>query len=175
MESQKVGTHTHEFSLLTVASYTIRMSVSPLGTSEYLISNFNQMSVVNMYCRFSTFSNLDRTFTLCSGSAGLNYIHPPYLIVFISDGWPSSLIALLGLKLPVASGFFPSPYHCYFKSSTAVSWHHPPLDFAPSAIVRCVVFIISGTLEFVKTIWPQLGENVDHTFVSIEFAWSGLS
>ena len=62
--------------------------------------------------------------------AGLNHVRPPYLIVVISDGWPSSLIALLGLKLPVASGFFPSPYHRYFKSSTAVLWH-PPLDFAP--------------------------------------------
>jgi hypothetical protein len=53
--SQKVGTHTASFSLFAVASYTMRISSSPLRTAKYLMFDFTNESEGRRYLRLSTF------------------------------------------------------------------------------------------------------------------------
>jgi hypothetical protein len=50
-----VGTHTASFSLFAVASYTMRISSSPLGTVKYLMFDFTNESEGMRYLCLSTF------------------------------------------------------------------------------------------------------------------------
>ena len=49
-----MGTHTASFSLFAVASYTMRISSSPLGTAKYLMFDFTNESEGRRF-RLSTF------------------------------------------------------------------------------------------------------------------------
>ena len=50
-------------------------------------------------------------------SGGLRDVAPPLPFVMIAGGWPSGLIGLLALKLPIQSPFYLTKFHWYFKPS----------------------------------------------------------
>jgi len=47
----------------------------------------------------------------------LRVVASPLPFVIVAGGWPSALIALLALNLPVQSAYFPARFHKYIKTS----------------------------------------------------------
>ena len=62
--SQKLGTQTHSFNLLAVASYTMRISSSPFGTAKNLMNDLIANPVDIRYRRFNTFPIFSLVFSL---------------------------------------------------------------------------------------------------------------
>ena len=50
----------------------------------------------------------------------LSAVRPPRHIVVVAKGWPSCLVTLLSLGLPVAGGFFPQYYHRFCKEQANI-------------------------------------------------------
>ena len=81
-------------------------------------------------------------------STRLMMVHAPCPIVVVTEGWPSCLIPILTLKLPLAGAYFPKLHHQHFKSpnnSSVASWKPigPPIEGVYN-------YVISGSLTFVK-------------------------
>ena len=76
-------------------------------------------------------------------------VDPPLPILIISGGWPSALISVLALGLPLKAAYFPSRFHQYFKPSKhqIMAWSSP-LDFTSTTNLGKVCFVISGTVKF---------------------------
>ena len=50
-----------------------------------------------------------------SVSAVLHAVAPPGGFVVVAKDWPSSLISVLGLRLPLVAAYFPKQFHHYFN------------------------------------------------------------
>ena len=50
--------------------------------------------------------------------ASLVLVRPPHPFVVVSQIWPSALIPILSLNLPLSGAFFPAKYHGYFHRAT---------------------------------------------------------
>ena len=48
----------------------------------------------------------------------LKTIRAPRAILVIAEGWPSCLISILALKLPLVGAYFPRRHHHHFKVPT---------------------------------------------------------
>ena len=90
--------------------------------------------------------------------ASLTVVRPPHPLVVVARGWPSNLISVLALDIPLAAAFFPSSLHRYFKPPTSnpdVKWL-PTEAFRTSVFRDLVVFVVTGDLAFIKAILPLL-------------------
>jgi hypothetical protein len=107
----------------------------------------------------------------------LRGVVPPLPFVIVSGGWPSALIALLALNLPVQSAYFPSKLHKYIKSSKCeVSLWKTPSTFSYDNVSGEVIFVVSGTSEFIRGVLSSLpSEGVERTIASVEFPLRGTS
>ena len=97
-------------------------------------------------------------------------VDPPLPILIISGGWPSALISVLALGLPLKAAYFPSRFHQYFKPSKhqIMAWSSP-LDFTSTTNLGKVCFVISGTVSFLRSILSELsGTCVARSIVSVE-------
>ena len=63
--------------------------------------------------------------SMCEESVGLKTvrgelkpIRAPRAIIVIAEGWPSCLISILTLKLPLVGAYFPRRHHHHFKVPT---------------------------------------------------------
>ena len=85
----------------------------------------------------------------------LSVVRPPCPIVVVAEGWPSCLVTLLSLGLPVAGGFFPQYYHRFFKESANIKTVIPWLsweEFASSVPPDSCIVIVLGSHSFVGDI-----------------------
>ena len=90
----------------------------------------------------------------------------------VSQGWPSVLLALNSLSLPLEGAFFPTQFHHLFKHRQNINWH-PPEAFAHAHIQGAVIFLLSGTLDFVSRMWNFLPDPY-RVIVNIVFDRRGL-
>ena len=107
----------------------------------------------------------------------LRDVVPPLPFVIVSGGWPSALIALLALNLPVQSAYFPSKLHKYMKSSKCeVSLWKTPSTFSYDNVSGEVTFVVSGTSEFIRGVLSSIpSEGVRRTIALVEFPLWGTS
>ena len=92
--------------------------------------------------------------------APLVLVRPPHPFVVISQKWPSVLIPILALKLPLAGVFFPRGLHKYFKPPSDKQEVKPWLPLpalATTSFASPVVFFVSGDLAFIESVWRHLG------------------
>ena len=107
----------------------------------------------------------------------LRVVAPPLPFVIVSGGWPSALIALLALNLPVQSAYFPARLHKYIKSSKCevLLWKIPS-TFSYDNVSGEVIFVVSGTSAFICRVLSLLpSEGVQRTITSVEFPLRGTS
>jgi hypothetical protein len=102
---------------------------------------------------------------------------PPLPFVIIVGGWPSALIALLALNLPVQSAYFPARLHKYIKPSKCeVMLWKTPSTFSYDNVSGEVIFVVSGTSAFIRGVLSSLpSEGVHRTIASVEFPLRGTS
>jgi hypothetical protein len=95
----------------------------------------------------------------------------PLPFVIVAGGWPSALIALLALDLPVQSAYFPARLHRYIKpSKCAVTLWKTPSTFSYDHVSGEVIFLVSGTSAFIRGVLSSIpSEGVHRTIASVEF------
>jgi len=107
-------------------------------------------------------------------SGVLHPIQPPSSFVVASNSWPSSLIALQSLDLPVEGAYFPAAYHDLVKAKRhRYSPWCSPCDFTLS-LKRGVVYLVSGTPGFVSKCVTALGPSAP-IVAHVEVRARGLS
>ncbi len=74
---------------------------------------------------------------------------PPDKFVVVSSGWPSSLILVITLGLPLQAAYFPNKFHAYFNCSKAqVTKWDSVVNFWGCASNVGVVYLLSGDIQF---------------------------
>jgi hypothetical protein len=72
----------------------------------------------------------------------------PCPLVCIAQGWPSQVVLLLALKLPVKAAFFPKHFHATFTSmQPGVEFHE--LHEVPTCLPSDAIYLLSGSSSFV--------------------------
>jgi hypothetical protein len=107
----------------------------------------------------------------------LRVVAPPLPFVIVAGGWPSALIALLALNLPVQSAYFPARLHKYIKPSKCeVTFWKTPSTFSYDNVSGEVIFVVSGTSAFIRGVLSSLpSEGVHRTIALVEFPLRGTS
>ena len=102
----------------------------------------------------------------------LALVKAPSPFVVVAEAWPSVLISLLALKLPIGGAFFPTKFHQYFsfqQNKHEVSPWHPTLAFTSSAFAQDYVYFVSGSRDFIKRVWSKI-KDCTHVIVSLELS-----
>ncbi len=75
----------------------------------------------------------------------------------VAQSWPSSLILVMALNLPLLAGYFPIKLHEYFKfSKHRVAQWFSTHDFCAPIQEGNAVYLLSGTSEFLKRVLELL-------------------
>jgi len=86
---------------------------------------------------------------ICEVSSLIFPIEPVTSFVILSQGWPSAMIALSSLDLPVLGAYFPAHYHRFFNSTNMKMGHgNVPQDF-DNAQYADMTYVISGSAFFI--------------------------
>jgi hypothetical protein len=73
----------------------------------------------------------------------LHVVASPLPFVIIAGGWPSALIALLALDLPIRSAYFPARFHRYITPfKCAVMIWKTPTTFSGDNAYGEVIFVV---------------------------------
>ena len=83
-------------------------------------------------------------------SGQLRKIDAPRDLVVIAEAWPSCLISILALKLPLSGAYFPRKYHQHFKLPTNARFDQWKVDGQP--IQGDNNFVISGSVAFIRRV-----------------------
>ena len=103
-------------------------------------------------------------------SAVLHPIAPPGGFVVVAKDWPSSLISVLGLHLPLVAAYFPSHFHHYFNlPKFGVKQWYATNDFhAPHHDYRSI-YLLSGPAVFLHHVLLMIKNRSQRAIVSVEF------
>ncbi len=74
----------------------------------------------------------------------------PFIVV--AGGWPSALLAILSLGLPLVSAYFPSRFHRYFKPKGGVTAWSTPSALNTTSLPAGVGLLASGSARFIDGI-----------------------
>jgi len=85
--------------------------------------------------------------TLISGT--LAEVRAPRSFICISQSWPSQLVTLLSLKLPVLAAYCPKRFH-HIVRSLQPDLHLHGLDVSPSSVPSVGIYLVSGSSSFVS-------------------------
>ena len=80
----------------------------------------------------------------------LRKIDAPRDLVVIAEAWPSCLISILALKLPLSGAYFPRRYHQHFKLPTNARFAQWNIDGQPKDGDN--TFVISGSVAFIRRV-----------------------
>ena len=87
-------------------------------------------------------------------------VRPSHPFLVVSEAWPSCLITILSLRLPIAGAFFPAQWHRYFKLPTSnqeLSPWLPPSAFKTTILGTPCIYVVTGKAPFVASILDGLG------------------
>ena len=97
--------------------------------------------------------------------------------VIVAGGWPSALIALLALNLPVQSAYFPATLHKYITPSKCeVTLWNTPSSLSYDNVSGEVIFLVSGMSAFIRGVLSSIpSDGVHRTIALVEFPFWGTS
>jgi len=83
-------------------------------------------------------------------SRELRGVTPPFPVLVLAERWPSALISVLALDLPIVAAYFPVRFHWYFKPRNKfMTWHATSL-FTAALVPAGVGLLLSGSLGFLE-------------------------
>ena len=99
-----------------------------------------------------------------------------FTVVVIAENWPSWLVMVIALDIPIQAGYFPSAYHCYFKPKYEISQWMSVTDLVGRPVDGSITYLVSGSLTFVLKLASWLGDvGLSWSIVSIEFPRRNIS
>lgn len=79
----------------------------------------------------------------------------PFIVV--AGGWPSALLAILSLGLPLVGAYFPPRFHRYFKPKGGVTSWFTPSELNTTRLPAGVGLLVSGSERFIDGIMGTVG------------------
>ena len=109
-------------------------------------------------------------------SAVLHPVAPPGGFVVVAKDWPSSLISVLGLQLPLVAAYFPKHFHHYFNlpKNGVMQWTSTNDFHAPHQDSR-IIYVLSGPSDFLHRVLSMLKHRSQRAIVSVEFPRRGAT
>ena len=102
-------------------------------------------------------------------------VRPPSTFVVIAAQWPAWLVTLIALHLPIRVAYFPSKYHCYFKSKEVITCANT-FELLKTVVDPTVIYLVSGAVQFVDKLRSWIGElGIQRSIISLEIHRRGLS
>ena len=83
----------------------------------------------------------------------LRLVQPPHPFVVIAQGWPSVLVSILGLGLPLKAAFFSTCFHQYFKeplNKSGIKVFYTNSQFPPVFHKKLCITLVAGSPSFVE-------------------------
>jgi hypothetical protein len=96
-------------------------------------------------------------------------LSPPFPFVVIAGGWPSELIAVLLLDLPLLGAYFPTKFHRYFKPRGVVTSWFAPSDVTHSTFPEGTGLLVLGSQTFTNGI--LLGLDSTRWVIALVLFW----
>lgn len=82
--------------------------------------------------------------------AKLRGVKSPFPVMVLAEKWPSALISVLALDLPLDAAYFPARFHQYFKPrDNVISWQAPNL-FTAALMPVGTGLLLAGSVEFLE-------------------------
>jgi len=75
----------------------------------------------------------------------------------VGGGWPSALMAIISLRLPLIGAYFPPRFHRYFKPKCSVTSWFVPSDIKTTEFPEGVGLLVSGSKRFIDGIMRAVG------------------
>ncbi len=72
----------------------------------------------------------------------------PFTVLVLAKRWPSVLISVLALYLPLVAAYFPVQFHWYFKPRDNVMTWQLPSSFKAAVMPVGVAVLLSGSIDF---------------------------
>ena len=111
-----------------------------------------------------------------SPSSGAIFVGVLRWVVVKHAQWPSWMVTLIALDLPIQAAYFPKVHHRYFKSKTLVCTWDSPAEVLHATADKNVIYLVSVTIQFIQKIRPWLTESVAwRSIVSLEVHLRGSS
>ena len=88
-----------------------------------------------------------------SGSILVGVLHRvvvKHTIVVITAQWPSWMVTLIALDLPIQAAYFPKVHRRYFKSKTSICIWDSPAEVILATANKNFIYLVSGTVQFVQ-------------------------
>jgi hypothetical protein len=106
----------------------------------------------------------------------LRQVATPRKMVVILSQWPSWLVTLIALDIPIQEAYFPANYHCYFKTKNSVYKWKTPLDLLHALFDKEAIYLVSEAVQFVRKLRPWFaGGSAQRLIVSLEIHFCGAS
>ena len=99
----------------------------------------------------------------------------PHPCIVVAQTWPSVLIALASLRVPVEGVSAPRYLEAVFNTTkySHVTWHHQS-ELAALSNRRDVVYFLSGSTSYLRAVWGELGRP-QNAVVHVEFPMESRS
>ena len=92
------------------------------------------------------------------------------LVVVIAENWPSWLVMVIALGIPMQAAYFSPAYHCYFKPKNEISPWMSVKDLVGTTVDPSLTYLVSGSLNFVIKLTSWLGDlGLRRSIISLEF------
>ena len=96
----------------------------------------------------------------------------PFIVV--AGGWPSALLAILSLGLPLVGAYFPPRFHRYFKPMGGVTSWFTPSVLNTTRLPVGVGLLVSGSKRFIDGIMGTVGPT-RQIIASVEISLRGAT
>ena len=108
-------------------------------------------------------------------SAPVPRIALPFPLIIVAGGWPSALVVVVQLCLPLVAAYFPAKFRSYFNGSkrVRVKWR-PPHEFTAATPPDPAIYLVSGSLDFVLRSL-QACKRPEWALATVEIELRGLS
>ena len=99
----------------------------------------------------------------------------PGKFIVIAAQWPAWLVTLIALHLPIQAAYFPSKYHCFFKSKDWVTCANT-FKLLETVVDPTIIYLVSGSVHFVDKLRSWFGElGLQRSIISLEIHRRGSS
>ena len=99
----------------------------------------------------------------------LRVLQPPHPFVVVTQGWPSVLVTILGMGLPLRGAVFPPRFHEYFKNplnKSGIKLVYTNIQFSPVSHRKSFITLVAGSPAFVEKTLAAL-HNTTRVLVSV--------
>ena len=96
----------------------------------------------------------------------------PFIVV--AGGWPSALLTILSLGLPLVGAYFPPRFHRYFKPKGGVTSWFTPSALKTTRLPAGVGLLVSGSERFINGIMGTVGPT-RRIIASVEISLRGAT